>query len=602
MANKARITIKFVAQASEGETLYVGLFSNEGGGSELLTSINAIASNLSGSAYYQIGNGLIETANNLYQYLDNNYSSFAAGMTDQYTVILQALDYQRFFDIFTQDGSGWGTLEENGKVQITVTEEVNPESEFNVNYNFNTAQVNPACDFVRVIFNQTAGVYPITINYSVDGVGQQKTANNDSELWIERERYYTSLDPVFLTDDTGTSRGVQVPAVRMLDIPIITLEQDFNLGNIVTVQRNDNNLGYEPTVLFSIDDVVYTSNNIFQDVPAGQQTFYTRDSLGCTTNTVYVVPEFQISEIYAVHNPLNFTIEKTNSPENVPCVIEVDGNSIGTFRAIPFDSYNGTNRYILFADEPIRANMPSFDDYPQPQNSLITVNNISARIKITEEETGNVIAEFVAVNAARQLGGEGAKMTNLVNNEEPAFVFVEGQPGYAYFYDNDFFREKLLLTANTDVTRLGITKPVEVLPHCTGDVILKYLDRNGMYRFYKFDKAYSISLEPEQIGRTQTIFESIATAQGVTKNIGYKNEKQLSVTAIKVPDKHMDSLQDVFVSPRVYMHVGALGLDARENWVLVDVEGDGEVKHPKRKFNDIRLTLTMPEQYNVTML
>jgi len=193
-------------------------------------------------------------------------------------------------------------------------------------------------------------------------------------------------------------------------------------------------------------------------------------------------------------------------------------------------------------------------------------------------------------------------MTNLVDNAEPEFVFVEGQPGYVYFYDNDFFREKILLTSDTDITRLGITKRVEVLSHCTGDVILKYIDRNGMYRFYKFDKAYEVSLDPEQIGRTQTIFESIATAQGITKNIGYKNEKQLSVTAINVPDKHMVSLQDIFISPRVYMHVGAIGLDARENWVLVDVEGDGVVKHPKRKFNDIRLTLTLPQQYNVTML
>jgi hypothetical protein len=181
---------------------------------------------------------------------------------------------------------------------------------------------------------------------------------------------------------------------------------------------------------------------------------------------------------------------------------------------------------------------------------------------------------------------------------------VAGQPGYVYFYDNKFLREKLLLTSDAEITRGDTTKKVEVLPFCTDDLIIKYLDRNGMYRFYKFNHNYKESIQPQKLGVIQTMFESLATAQGLTRNVGYKNTRELSATAYAVPSQHMTSLQDLFVSPRVHLHIGDLGLDARPNWVLVDVEAEGPVpvKLPKRKFNDLRVTIILPDEFNITLL
>jgi hypothetical protein len=141
-----------------------------------------------------------------------------------------------------------------------------------------------------------------------------------------------------------------------------------------------------------------------------------------------------------------------------------------------------------------------------------------------------------------------------------------------------------------------------VLPHCDGDVILKYLDRNGMYRFYKFSRFYRREIEPELIGSIENVFGSLSAAQGYKKNIGYRSQEELTVKAVAVPARHMESLKDIYTSPRVYMHIGVLGDDNASDWLLVDVEGDGMIKHNRRQFNDIELTILPPANNEITML
>ncbi len=123
-----------------------------------------------------------------------------------------------------------------------------------------------------------------------------------------------------------------------------------------------------------------------------------------------------------------------------------------------------------------------------------------------------------------------------------------------------------------------------------------------MYRFYKFSRFYRREIEPELIGSIENIFGSLSSAQGYKKNIGYRSQDELTVKAVAVPARHMESLKDIYTSPRVYMHIGALGDDNASDWVLVDVEGDGMIKHNRRQFNDIELTIIPPANNEVTML
>jgi hypothetical protein len=553
-----------------------------------------------GTNLYLIGNYIHETNDNIFTCLNNNYGDPFSFHVDSYNVIgitCESYDLGNF-DYYIQNSADFDV--EVIPLIEPVIDPIGP----NLSYTFSYAESlnHNKCDFVRVNLSQSNGEYPMTINYSEYEVPKQKIADNSSELWIEIPRYYEPAQSIFVTEAGGDTLAKTVPFVSQLRPPTVTVNQDFETYNTVTINAVSTEQTIRLDYLYSFDGLIYSDNNVFNNVPVGLQTFYVKDQFGCVRSVEVDILPFQISEIYAVHNPLNFIIERSTTDEYVECNIEVNGNNIGIFRAIPYDIDNEINRYILFADEIIRANMPPFDDYTQTQDSRLVVQNMAAEIEITTVSDGALVAFFIAVNAARQIGGAGEKMLELVNNNEQPFIFVEGQPGYVYFYDNEFSREKILLTTNSDITRVGVTKSIEVLPYCPEDLIIKYLDRNGMFRFYKFHENYQVTIHAEKIGIIQTMYESIATAQGLTKNIGYKNTKELSATAYAVPDRHMNSLQDLFVSPRVYLHVGDLGLDARENWLLVDIEGDGLVKHPKRKFNDLRVSIILPDEFNISML
>lgn len=564
------------------------------GGLEI--SIRSTFNDPPGANKYLIGSSISETTYNILTCLNNNY-----GFPFRF-VLVSSNTIQITCESFDLGNFGY-YIQNLYNFDVEVIPLIEPvDTNFSYTFSYAESLNHNKCDFVRVNLSQSNGAFPMTINYSEYGVPRQKTVNNSSELWIEIPRYYEPAQSIFVTEAGGETLARTVPFVSQLRPPTVTVSHDLRGDNTVTINSTSTGQTISLDYLYSFDGLIYSGSNIFYNIPEGIQTFYVKDQFGCVRSVDVDIPQFQISEIYAVHNPLNFIIERSTMDEYVECNIEVNGNNIGIFRAIPYDIDNGINRYILFADEIIRANMPPFDDYTQPQDSRLVVQNMAAEIEITTVSDGALVAFFIAVNAARQIGGAGEKMLDLVSNNEQPFIFVEGQPGYVYFYDNEFSREKILLTTNSDITRVGVTKSVEVLPYCPEDLIIKYLDRNGMYRFYKFHENYQITIQAEKIGIIQTMYESIATAQGLTKNIGYNNTKELSATAYAVPDRHMNSLQDLFVSPRVYLHIGDLGLDARENWVLVDIEGDGLVKHPKRKFNDLRVSIILPAEFNISML
>ena len=340
----------------------------------------------------------------------------------------------------------------------------------------------------------------------------------------------------------------------------------------------------------------------------GPRTIYLRDALGCEKQLDIVVEAFQFIDVLAVHNPVNFEIVKSSAgaPAWLDIAIEMDSSLVGTYKAHPWRVDGSDTIYLFSADEPIRQYMPAIDDYASQINSAAPAMNMQARVVIKERTPGtavyNEVATFIAVNAARQIGLAGESLLDLLQNNEPPYVFVQGQPGYLYWYDNGFYREKMLLTQNTIITRAGKSKIVEVLPYCDGDVILKYLDRNGMYRFYKFSRFYRREIEPELIGSIEHFFSSLSAAQGYKKNIGYRSQDELTVKAVAAPAHHMEALKDIYTSPRVYMHIGALGDDNASDWVLVDVEGDGMIKHNRRQFNDIELTILPPANNEITML
>lgn len=147
------------------------------------------------------------------------------------------------------------------------------------------------------------------------------------------------------------------------------------------------------------------------------------------------------------------------------------------------------------------------------------------------------------------------------------------------------------------------TKTVRVKEFCTGSRYMKYLDRNGQYRFYPFNPMWETKDSPKKIGQINQLITNILIDQGGSKSVGYTNDRKLTLVADDVLNDELDILSDVYTSPRVYLEIGDGTTDEAKDWVRVDVvSSDNLVRRKKGNTSKVQLTVTLPEWYNITML
>lgn len=170
-----------------------------------------------------------------------------------------------------------------------------------------------------------------------------------------------------------------------------------------------------------------------------------------------------------------------------------------------------------------------------------------------------------------------------------------------------YYRLKVAdLDADTTYTMMNgatvlATKVVRVKQFCTGYQYLKYLDRNGQYRFFPFNNRYQTKDAPKLIGKINQLVTNIYSDQGDSKNVGYTNERKMTLVADDVYADELDILSDIWNSPRVYLQVGTG--DTAADWVRVTVSAsDATTRRRKGNSGKVEITVTLPEWYNITML
>jgi len=170
-----------------------------------------------------------------------------------------------------------------------------------------------------------------------------------------------------------------------------------------------------------------------------------------------------------------------------------------------------------------------------------------------------------------------------------------------------YYRYKTLASEVKEVnfTVNGIlmgTKTITPVKFCSGGRILKYLDKNGQYRFYPFEKYYTINDNPKQIGKTNRLITSILDGQTNSQNIGYKNERKIELSA-DVPTDELNKLVDIYTSPRVYLYIGDGTNDTASDWLEVDINASQNiVKRGKANSGTINITVTLPENFTIKMI
>lgn len=150
---------------------------------------------------------------------------------------------------------------------------------------------------------------------------------------------------------------------------------------------------------------------------------------------------------------------------------------------------------------------------------------------------------------------------------------------------------------------VGATHTLIIKKRCSTEKLIKYLDHNGQFRFYPFNSRYETTNKPQLIGKASKFITSILTSQSSQSNIGYKNERVLSLVADNVSNDELEYLQDIWDSPRVYLYKGENTSDELKDWLEVTVVGGDNIsKRRKLENGKINIDIQLPEWYSITML
>jgi len=91
--------------------------------------------------------------------------------------------------------------------------------------------------------------------------------------------------------------------------------------------------------------------------------------------------------------------------------------------------------------------------------------------------------------------------------------------------------------------------------NCEG-LYVRYLSREGFYRYWLFNKYYSIDSTRTKIGNMVNYIETMEGAQGRVNNIGYKDSfRRYIATSEQVSKENQKILMDIFDSPSVYVYI-----------------------------------------------
>ena len=171
-------------------------------------------------------------------------------------------------------------------------------------------------------------------------------------------------------------------------------------------------------------------------------------------NTLTIVQDNKVgnSNLLSIHNPLVFVCEAFYSgqtPYWIYVDVVIDGDTIGTYKAVAYKDVTGTMRqFAFFASDTLKQlllfglNEKPFEDFGQSGSTLDYVPNLTRLVTLTfRDPDGLAAAASLTVDvchAARQFDSvSGANMSDQYNNDADVYYCAEGGVCYVYFYNDD---------------------------------------------------------------------------------------------------------------------------------------------------------------------
>jgi len=171
-----------------------------------------------------------------------------------------------------------------------------------------------------------------------------------------------------------------------------------------------------------------------------------------------------------------------------------------------------------------------------------------------------------------------------------------------------YYRYKFIPTDNTDVNlyinySLASTKKVYVKENCPEGKRLKFINRNGHYRYVYFNKFYEEQDKVKELGKSSNLITSLLSSKTDKLSLGYSANKNITLNIDDVSQDELDMLQDIFKSPRVYYYIGDGTSDEINDWILVSVTSKKTTTHIKKGgYINLSIDIELPEWYTINSL
>jgi hypothetical protein len=349
------------------------------------------------------------------------------------------------------------------------------------------------------------------------------------------------------------------------------------------------------------------------------------------------IENLSYSKFFAIHSPVYIIINVTytgTAPDRLLIDISKDINGswelLNTYRAIPFkDTYVGERVFIFSISELIRGYLENINDKLQVANAFINTQIEKFLIKAYDTESGEFhLKDFYTLPRAFQIGQDEFLTANLDFYKQRPIIALENGYFYAHFFsvgedisvylNGALFdswtgevgcrRYKFASNSTNELYYNSISVgnvPIELIKRkiCSDDLVIKYLDRNGMYCFYNLQKYYSTNEDSVKIGEVNNVIQtSLKNAQATDLNVGYKSNRKISAVA-EVENDFLQYFSDIYSSPRVYLQINKTEPETDGNWLQIGIRsGEGLVRASKGNKTVVQLTIELPTQYNITML
>lgn len=335
--------------------------------------------------------------------------------------------------------------------------------------------------------------------------------------------------------------------------------------------------------------------------------------------------------LLSAHNPLVFLVEAAYTV-STPEYLKVDlknsaGTVLNTYIALPYSDTGSILTCRFVADDIFRAYMELFDD-TQPNSVGISLDSKSSKLftlKFYDKNNAatNDTVDLCIAHAVRQIG-ENPCLTSIYNNDAEIFYGYANKPVYVYFFNPTATGDlDIIVNGNTyslsnqivgfyrlfinnlavgsysvqfKVDNVLVSRKTLVIKEFeTNGVLMKFLDKNGQYRFVAANRYYAINDNPATIGTTNEFITSILTNSTNRKVIGKTNERTWLLTVDYVETSELAYIVDIYTSPRVYLYINNI-------WVEVELTAlNPIVKERKANHSKLQFSAKLPDWYTIKM-